>query len=223
MSINVAIDGPAGAGKSTLARKAASALGYIYVDTGALYRTVGLYSIRKGYDTKDAEKVISTLPEIDIKLGFVGTEQRVFLNGEDVSDAIRTPEASMGASNVSAIPKVREFLLDLQKDIAKNNDCLMDGRDIGTVVLPDAQVKIFLTASPEIRADRRYKELIEKGMDVNYDDVLDDIIKRDYQDSHREIAPLKAADDAVILDTSSFDREESLNALLDIVRAGTEK
>jgi cytidylate kinase len=223
MSINVAIDGPAGAGKSTLARKAAAALGYIYVDTGALYRTVGLYSIRKGYDTKDAEKVISTLPEIDIKLGFVGTEQRVFLNGEDVSDAIRTPEASMGASNVSAIPKVREFLLDLQKDIAKNNDCLMDGRDIGTVVLPDAQVKIFLTASPEIRADRRYKELIEKGMDVNYDDVLDDIIKRDYQDSHREIAPLKAADDAVILDTSSFDREESLNALLDIVRAGTEK
>ncbi|MBQ7595492.1 MAG: (d)CMP kinase [Clostridia bacterium] len=219
MSINVAIDGPAGAGKSTLARSAAAALGYIYVDTGALYRTVGLYSIRKGYDTKDAEKVISTLPEIDIKLGFVGTEQRVFLNGEDVSEAIRTPEASMGASNVSAIPKVREFLFDLQKDIAKNNDCLMDGRDIGTVVLPDAQVKIFLTASPEIRATRRYNELKEKGMDVNFDDVLDDIIKRDYQDSHREIAPLKAADDAVLLDTSDRDFDGNLNALLDIVKS----
>lgn len=221
MAINIAIDGPAGAGKSTLARSAAAALGFIYVDTGALYRTVGLYSIRKGYDTKDSEKVISTLPEIEIKLGFVGTEQRVFLNGEDVSEAIRTPEASMGASNVSAIPKVREFLFDLQKDIAKNNDCLMDGRDIGTVVLPDAQVKIFLTASPEIRAKRRYNELKEKGMDVNYDDVLDDIIKRDYQDSHREIAPLKAADDAVLLDTSDRDFDGNLNALLDIVKEKT--
>ncbi len=223
MAINVAIDGPAGAGKSTIARHAASSLGFIYVDTGALYRTVGLYSIRKGYDTKDAEKVNSTLPDIDIKLGFSGTEQRVFLNGEDVSEAIRTPEASMGASNVSAIPQVREFLFDLQKDIAKNNDCLMDGRDIGTVVLPDAQVKIFLTASPETRAKRRYKELIEKGSDVKFEDVLDDLIKRDYQDTHREIAPLKAADDAVLLDTSELDFEGSLNAVLDIIKGKINK
>ena len=223
MAINVAIDGPAGAGKSTIARHAASSLGFIYVDTGALYRTVGLYSIRKGYDTKDAEKVNSTLPDIDIKLGFSGTEQRVFLNGEDVSEAIRTPEASMGASNVSAIPQVREFLFDLQKDIAKNNDCLMDGRDIGTVVLPDAQVKIFLTASPETRAKRRYKELIEKGSDVKFEDVLDDLIKRDYQDTHREIAPLKAADDAVLLDTSELDFEGSLRAVLDIIKGKINK
>ena len=223
MAINVAIDGPAGAGKSTIARHAASSLGFIYVDTGALYRTVGLYSIRKGYDTKDAEKVNSTLPDIDIKLGFSGTEQRVFLNGEDVSEAIRTPEASMGASNVSAIPQVREFLFDLQKDIAKNNDCLMDGRDIGTVVLPDAQVKIFLTASPETRAKRRYKELVEKGSDVKFEDVLDDLIKRDYQDTHREIAPLKAADDAVLLDTSELDFEGSLNAVLDIIKGKINK
>ncbi len=223
MAINVAIDGPAGAGKSTIARRAAASLGFIYVDTGALYRTVGLYSIRKGYDTKDAEKVNSTLPDIDIKLGFSGTEQRVFLNGEDVSEAIRTPEASMGASNVSAIPQVREFLFDLQKDIAKNNDCLMDGRDIGTVVLPDAQVKIFLTASPETRAKRRYKELVEKGSDVKFEDVLDDLIKRDYQDTHREIAPLKAADDAVLLDTSELDFEGSLNAVLDIIKGKINK
>ena len=223
MAINVAIDGPAGAGKSTIARRAAASLGFIYVDTGALYRTVGLYSIRKGYDTKDAEKVNSTLPDIDIKLGFSGTEQRVFLNGEDVSEAIRTPEASMGASNVSAIPQVREFLFDLQKKKKKNNDCLMDGRDIGTVVLPDAQVKIFLTASPETRAKRRYKELVEKGSDVKFEDVLDDLIKRDYQDTHREIAPLKAADDAVLLDTSELDFEGSLNAVLDIIKGKINK
>lgn len=223
MSVNVAIDGPAGAGKSTIARSAAKQLGYIYVDTGALYRTVGLYSIRKGYDTKDAEKVISTLGDIKITLGFKDGEQKVFLNGEDVSEAIRTPEASMGASNVSAIPKVREFLFDLQKDIAKENDCLMDGRDIGTVVLPDAQVKIFLTASPETRAMRRYKELIEKGSDVKYEDVLDDLIKRDYQDTHREIAPLKAADDAVIVDTSNYDFDGSLNAVLNVVKEKLDK
>ena len=217
MSVNIAIDGPAGAGKSTLARKAAEKLGYIYVDTGALYRTVGLYSIRKGYDTKDAEKVISTLGSIDIKLGFTEEGQRVYLNGEDVSDAIRTPEASMGASNVSAIPKVREFLFDLQKEIAKNNNCLMDGRDIGTVVLPDAQVKIFLTASPETRAKRRYDELVQKGSDVTFQEVLDDLIKRDYQDTHREIAPLKAADDAEILDTSPLSFDESLEAILAVI------
>lgn len=218
MSINVAIDGPAGAGKSTIARQAAKQLGFIYVDTGALYRTVGLYSIRKGHDTKDSEKVISTLDDIKITLGFKDGEQRVYLNGEDVSEAIRTPEASMGASNVSAIPKVREFLFDLQKNIAKENDCLMDGRDIGTVVLPDAQVKIFLTASPETRAMRRYKELIEKGTEVKYEDVLEELIQRDYQDTHREIAPLKAADDAVLVDTSDLTFDGSLNAVINVVK-----
>ena len=223
MSVNVAIDGPAGAGKSTIARSAAKQIGFIYVDTGALYRTVGLYSIRKGFDTKDAEKVISTLGDIKINLGFKDGEQRVYLNGEDVSEAIRTPEASMGASNVSAIPEVRAFLFDLQKNIAKENDCLMDGRDIGTVVLPDAQVKIFLTASPEIRAKRRYKELIEKGADVKYEDVLEDLINRDYQDTHREIAPLKVADDAVLVDTSNYDFDGSLNAVIAVIKEKLDK
>ncbi len=223
MCVNIAIDGPAGAGKSTLARKAAQELGYIYVDTGALYRTVGLYSIRKGYDTKDAQRVISTLKDIKIDLGFTDEGQRVYLNGEDVSEDIRTPEASMGASNVSAIPKVREFLFDLQKEIAKNNNCLMDGRDIGTVVLPNAQVKIFLTASPETRAKRRYDELVAKGADVTFQDVLDDLIKRDYQDTHREIAPLKAAEDAVILDTSELTFEGSLEAILSVIAKKSDK
>lgn len=217
MSINVAIDGPAGAGKSSVSKLVAKELGYIYVDTGALYRTVGLYSIRKGYDTKDAEKVISTLDDIKVELKFVDGTQHVFLNGEDVSDAIRTPEASMGASNVSAIPKVREFLFDLQRNIAKENDCLMDGRDIGTVVLPDAQIKIFLTASPEARAQRRYKELIEKGENVDFQDVLDDINKRDYQDSHREIAPLKQADDAILVDNSGCNLEEGAQLIIDVI------
>lgn len=217
MPINIAIDGPAGAGKSTVARTAAERLGYIYVDTGALYRTVGLYSIRKGLDTKNAESVESTLRDIDIKLAFENGEQKVYLNGEDVSSDIRTPEASMGASNVSSIPNVRAFLFDLQKNIAKENDCLMDGRDIGTVVLPNADVKIFLTASPEVRAKRRYDELIKKGADVKFDDVLDDLKKRDYQDSHREIAPLKVADDAQVIDTGSFDFEQSVAAVLNAV------
>ncbi|MBP3939183.1 MAG: (d)CMP kinase [Clostridia bacterium] len=218
MAINIAIDGPAGAGKSSIAKLASKELGYIYVDTGALYRTVGLYSIRKGIDTKDAEAVTATLGDIEVKLGFVDGAQHVFLNGEDVSEAIRTPEASMGASNVSAIPAVRTFLFDLQRDIAKNNNCIMDGRDIGTVVLPDAQIKIFLTASPEARAERRYKELIEKGEVVDFQDVLDDINKRDYQDSHREIAPLKQAEDAILLDNSGCNLEEGKELLLSIIR-----
>ena len=205
MAINIAIDGPAGAGKSSTAKLIAKKLGYIYVDTGALYRTVGLYSIRKGIDTKDAEKVIATLPDIKVEIRFVDGAQHVFLNGEDVSDAIRTPEASMGASNVSAIPKVREFLFDLQRNIAAENNCIMDGRDIGTVVLPNADVKIFLTASVEERATRRYKEMLEKGESADYDDILEDIKKRDYQDSHREIAPLKQADDAIFVDNGGYE------------------
>ncbi|MBO5420655.1 MAG: (d)CMP kinase [Clostridia bacterium] len=218
MAINIAIDGPAGAGKSSVAKLVAKELGYIYVDTGALYRTVGLYSIRKGIDTKDAEAVTATLKDIEVKLGFVDGAQHVFLNGEDVSDAIRTPEASMGASNVSAIPAVRTFLFDLQRDIAKNNNCLMDGRDIGTVVLPDAQIKLFLTASPEARAERRYKELIEKGEKVDFQEVLDDINKRDYQDSHREIAPLKQAEDAILVDNSGCNLEEGKELVINIIK-----
>lgn len=218
MAINIAIDGPAGAGKSTTAKVIAKKLGYIYVDTGALYRTVGLYSIRKGIDTKDAEKVVATLPDIKVELKFVDGSQHVFLNGEDVSAAIRTPEASMGASNVSAIPRVREFLFDLQRSIAAENDCIMDGRDIGTVVLPNADVKIFLTTSVEERANRRYKEMLEKGEEADYNDILEDIKKRDYQDSHREVAPLKQADDAIYVDNGGYDLENGAEYLLGIIK-----
>lgn len=218
MAVNIAIDGPAGAGKSSTAKLVAKKLGYIYVDTGALYRTVGLYSIRKGIDTKNAEKVIATLPDVKVEIKFVDGAQHVFLNGEDVSEAIRTPEASMGASNVSAIPKVREFLFDLQRKIAAENDCIMDGRDIGTVVLPNADVKIFLTTSVEERANRRYKEMIEKGEEADYNDILEDIKKRDYQDSHREIAPLKQADDAIYVDNGGYNLEDGAEDLLRIIK-----
>lgn len=218
MAVNIAIDGPAGAGKSSTAKLVAKKLGYIYVDTGALYRTVGLYSIRKGIDTKNAEMVIATLPDVKVELKFVDGAQHVFLNGEDVSEAIRTPEASMGASNVSAIPKVREFLFDLQRKIAAENDCIMDGRDIGTVVLPNADVKIFLTTSVEERANRRYKEMLEKGEETDYNDILEDIKKRDYQDSHREIAPLKQADDAIYVDNAGQSLEYGADYLLNIIK-----
>ena len=218
MVINVAIDGPAGAGKSSVAKAASAELGYIYVDTGALYRAVGVNALRKGIDTKDKEKVTATLNSITVELKFVNGEQQVFLNGENVSSEIRTPDASMAASNVSAIPAVREFLFDLQRDIAKNNNCIMDGRDIGTVVLPNAQVKIFLTAAPEKRAKRRYDELIAKGSKVEYNDVLEDLIQRDYNDSHREVAPLKPADDSVIIDTTDFTLEESINSVVNTVK-----
>lgn len=217
--INVAIDGPAGAGKSTISRKAAAELGYIYIDTGALYRTVGLAATRKGVDLSNDEEIASVLTDdLSVELKFIDGEQRMFLNGEDVSDKIRTPEASLAASRVSAVPAVREYLFDLQKKMAKENNCIMDGRDIGTVVLPDAKVKIFLTASPEARADRRYKELKEKGMDVKYDDVLSDMIKRDYDDSHRAIAPLKQAEDAILCDTSNIDLEQSIELIIRTIK-----
>lgn len=219
MHINVAIDGPAGAGKSTIAKKCAKELGFIYVDTGALYRAVGINALRQNIDTKDAENVEKSLAGVRIQLRFIDGEQRVFLGDEDVSEAIRTPQASMAASNVSAIPSVRRFLFDLQRNIAKENDCIMDGRDIGTVVLPDARFKIFMTATPEIRAQRRYDELLAKGIDANYRDVLDDIIKRDYQDSHREIAPLKQADDAVVIDTTHMTPDEVAEAIIDLIRS----
>lgn len=217
--INIAIDGPAGAGKSTISRRAAKELGYIYIDTGALYRTVGLAATRKGAKLSSPEEIASVLTDdLSVELKFVDGEQRMFLNGEDVSDKIRTPEASSAASKVSAVPAVRAYLFDLQKKMAKENNCIMDGRDIGTVVLPDAKVKIFLTASPEARAQRRYKELIEKGMDVKYEDVLSDMIKRDYDDSHREIAPLKKADDAILCDTSDIDLEQSVELVIRTIK-----
>lgn len=217
--INVAIDGPAGAGKSTISRKAAAELGYIYIDTGALYRTVGLNALRKGVDIQNDDEVISTLTdELKVELRFIDGEQKMFLNDEDVSLAIRTPEASMAASRVSAVPKVREYLFDLQKNLARSNNCVMDGRDIGTVVLPDADVKIFLTASPEARAERRYKELQEKGMDTPYKEVLADMIKRDYDDSHRAIAPLRQADDAILCDTSNIGLQESIELIIRTIK-----
>ena len=217
--INVAIDGPAGAGKSSISRRAAATLGFIYIDTGALYRTVGLHALRLGADVKDPAAVEACLTgDLHVELRFVNGEQRMFLNGEDVSDAIRTPEASLAASAVSAVPAVRAYLFDLQKQLAHENNCIMDGRDIGTVVLPDAQVKIFLTASPEARAKRRYEELLEKGMDVRFEDVLADMIQRDYNDSHRAIAPLKPADDAVLLDTSGNTLEQSVKLVTETIR-----
>lgn len=219
--INVAIDGPAGAGKSTIARAAAKKLGYIYVDTGALYRTVALAAVRRDV-LDDADGVAAMLPEISVELKFENGEQQVYLDGENVSSLIRTPQISMGASKVSAIPKVREYLLSLQQSIAKENNVIMDGRDIATVVLPNADVKIFLFATPECRAQRRYKELIEKGENVTYEDVLKDVNERDYQDSHREIAPLKPSEDSVMADTSDLDLQQSAEMIIGIIKEKTE-
>jgi cytidylate kinase len=216
--INIAIDGPAGAGKSTLSRKLAENLGFIYVDTGALYRTVGLKFSNIGADTNLNCDIDAVLSETAVDIRFVDGEQRVFLDDKDVSDEIRTPTASMMASAVSAKPSVRAFLLEMQRKLAKENNVVMDGRDIGTVVLPDAEVKIYLTASAEARANRRYKELIEKGTNVTYKEVYDDMVQRDYNDMNREIAPLKQADDAILADTSDCNLEESLELLLKIVK-----
>lgn len=216
--VNVAIDGPAGAGKSTVARGAAKELGYIYVDTGALYRTVALAAQRNGaLGNEDA--VQDLLGKITVELKFdENSEQKVYLNGEDVSSLIRTPEISMAASKVSQIPAVRAFLLELQRSIARSNNVIMDGRDIGTVVLPDADVKIFLFASPECRAQRRYKELIEKGENVVYEDVLKDVNDRDYQDSHREIAPLKPTEESVMADTTGKALPESIDMIVSVIK-----
>ncbi len=221
MGINVALDGPSGAGKSTIAKKIAALLGFVYVDTGALYRSIAYYVINNGGDVKDPEQVISMLPGIDVKLKYRRKAQCVILCGEDVSDKIRTPEISMGASAVSAIPAVREFLFDLQRSIAAENDIIMDGRDIGTVVLPDADVKIFLTASAEERANRRFKELQEKGDPSTYEEVLADINQRDYNDTHREIAPLRKAEDAVEVDSTSLTLDETAEAIAAIIEEKT--
>ena len=219
MSVAIALDGPAGAGKSSIAKRAAKALDYIYVDTGALYRTIGLAATRKGVEPKPSAEVEKLLSEITVDLTFNDKgEQIVLLDGEDVSGLIRTPEASMMASKISAVPSVRAYLLDLQRNMAKSHNVIMDGRDIGTVVLPDAKVKIFLTASPEARAQRRYKELCEKGMDVKYEDILNDVITRDYNDSHRETAPLKPAEGCVTVDTTELDFEQSVEKIISVIK-----
>lgn len=215
--VSVAIDGPAGAGKSTLARRLAAELGYIYVDTGAMYRAIGLYALRAGKDPKDNAAVDALLPDIRLRLASIEGEQHIYLNDEDVSGAIRTEQAGMAASAVGANPAVRAFLLELQRDMARTQDVLMDGRDIGTVVLPDASVKIFLTASPEARAERRWKEYQAKGVDLSFEKVLFDVKQRDEQDMHRAAAPLRQAEDAVLLDTSALDFEQSLNAMKQII------
>ena len=215
--ISVAIDGPSGAGKSSLAKRLAKELGYLYVDTGAMYRSIGLYATRAGADTKDAAAVEALLPSIRLELKYVDGTQRVLLCGEDVSEAIRAEEIGMAASDVSAHPAVRRFLLDTQRNMALTHDLLMDGRDIGTVILPNATVKIFLTASPEARAKRRMLELQQKGQPADYETVLEDIRQRDWQDTHRETAPLKQAEDAVLVDTSDLDFEESFAALKNLI------
>lgn len=215
--INIAIDGPSGAGKSTIAKAVAKRKGYIYVDTGALYRSIGLWVARQGIQKDDREGVIAQLSNISLELGYVEGTQRVYLNGEDVSELIRTPEISMYASAVSAIPEVRAFLLDLQRDMAKKHDVIMDGRDIGTVILPDATVKIFMTASPEGRAWRRCKELLEKGIETTYEEVLADMTERDKNDSTRDIAPAIPAEDAIHFDNSSDGIDQSVSELIEII------
>lgn len=216
--ISVAIDGPVGAGKSTIARTAAERLNYIYCDTGALYRAVGLYCHRKGVDMNDPSDIAVNMENIHADIRLMDGVQRIFLNGEDVSEEIRLPEISMAASAVSAVPEVRGALLGLQRNIAENNNVIMDGRDIGTVVLPNADVKIFLTARPEIRAKRRYDELIAKGADVTFEEVLDDLNKRDYNDSHRAAAPLRQAADAVLADTSELDFDGSVDLVCGLIK-----
>ena len=221
--VSVAIDGPSGAGKSTAAKNLAKKMGYIYVDTGAIYRTVGLAAQYANVDSKDTAGVIALLPDIHIDIDYdaAGT-QVMLLNGQDVSGEIRTPRSSIYASDVSAIPEVRAFLMDMQRDMAKKHSVVMDGRDIGTVVLPDADVKVFITASAAERARRRCAELEQKGNPTPYEEVLRDIEYRDQQDSTRAVAPLKPAEDAVMLDNSDLTAEQTLNALMEIIREKTQ-
>lgn len=215
---NIAIDGPAGAGKSTIAKKVAKELDFIYVDTGAMYRSMALYLIRKQIKAAEVDKIITLLPGIHVTIAYENGEQHVYLNGEDVSALIRNEEVSQMTSSISTIPEVREKLLDLQRDLAKENNVLMDGRDIGTCVLPNAQLKIYLTASVEVRAKRRYDEMVEKGMECNLGELEASIKERDYRDMNREVAPLKQAEDAVLLDTSDMNIEEVVNAIIRLVK-----
>lgn len=216
--MKIAIDGPAGAGKSATAKAIAKEMGFIYVDTGALYRGIGLYAIRKGKKTNSIEEVVPLLAEIKIEMRHEENEQHIFLNGEDVSDKIRTESVSAAASDVSAIPAVRDFLFDMQKDIAEKNDVVMDGRDIGTVVLPDAELKIFLTAKPEVRAERRMKQLAERGIEVPFDDVLADVIQRDNNDTNRDFRPLRLAEDGILFDNSELSFEETVEKIISLAK-----
>ena len=216
--MKIAIDGPAGAGKSATAKAIAKEMNFIYVDTGALYRGVGLYAIRKGKNPASIEEVVPLLAEIKIEMRHEEGEQHIFLNGEDVSNKIRTESVSAAASAVSAIPAVRDFLFDMQRDIAEKNDVVMDGRDIGTVVLPDAQLKIFLTAKPEVRAERRMKQLAEKGIETPFDDVLADVIQRDYNDTNRDFRPLRLADDGILFDNSELNFEETVEKIISLAK-----
>ena len=217
MGFNIAIDGPSGAGKSTLSKEIAKQLGFLYIDTGAIYRAVGLYVYRASINPEDAVAVASVLDKINIEIVHRDFTQHIILNGEDVSDEIRIHIISDYASKVSAIPAVRAFLLEKQRQLADENDSIMDGRDIGTVVLPNANLKIYLTASPEARARRRHLELLDKNQQQSYEQILDDIIQRDKRDMGREIAPLKKADDAIVVDTSELDFKQSLEYLLKII------
>ena len=216
--ISIAIDGPSGAGKSTLARRLAKELGYVYVDTGAMFRAVGLYALRAGVCPKDGAAVQALLPHIDVRLSYENGAQHIYLNGEDVIEAVRAEEVGMAASGVSAFLPVRDFLLGLQRGMAETHNVVMDGRDVGTAILPGAQVKIFLTASSAERAQRRWKELCEKGQNADYATVLADVEKRDWDDSHRAVRPLKQAEDAVLVDTTGLSLEESYAALVHTVR-----
>lgn len=215
--INIAIDGPSGAGKSSLAKAIAKKLDIIYVDTGALYRSIGLYAQRNGISLENISKIIDNLSDIKLDLIYENGTQKVLLNEEDVSSYIRTPEISMYASAVSALPEVRAFLLNTQRDIAKSHSVVMDGRDIGTVVLPDADVKIFLTADPKKRAERRFEELKIKNPDIKLDDVYNDMVTRDRNDSTREVAPAVKAEDAVLLDNTNMSAEETIDEALKII------
>ncbi len=215
----VAIDGPGGAGKSSISKLAAKELGFVYIDTGAMYRTAALFCLRQGISIKEEKKkAAEAVSGISMDIELTEEGQKIFLNGEDVTDKIRTPEVSMGASNVSAIPEVRKKLVDMQRALASSKNVIMDGRDIGTCVLPDAEVKIFLTASSEVRAKRRYDELIEKGQSVKFSDVLKDIITRDKNDETRAVSPLRPADDSIMLDTSDLDFNESKDAVIKIIK-----
>lgn len=223
MKLQIAIDGPSGAGKSTVAKALAAKMGIVYVDTGALYRTIGYYVRSKNVDPKDPQKVAELLPEIQLKLGYENGTQQVYLNGEAMGDRIRTPEMSMYASAVSAIPAVRAFLLDTQRSIAEENSVVMDGRDIGTVILPNANVKIFLTASNECRAMRRYEELKAKGIQTDYESVLADMIQRDENDRNREVAPAVAAEDAVTVDNSGMTPDQCSDAIMKLIEEKLKK
>lgn len=219
MGINIAIDGPGGAGKSTVARAVAKQLGFIYVDTGAIYRAIGLKFVRTGKSFTN-ENIISVLPGTELSLTLIDGEQHIIIDGEDVSSFIRTQEISSAASKVSAVPEVRAFLLDLQRNIARKNNVIMDGRDVGTVILPNAEVKIFLTANVEVRARRRHRELMAKGLETpdTFERVLKEVAERDKADSERATAPLKPAEDAVLVDTSDMDFEQSVQTVINIIR-----